>query len=82
MGGRKANYNRSANERAQGPGGRTKIQDVWRPDEHQSEGRKVDDPRIGKLTCRKCGQEVTTVQVGGKWSTRNLDGTPHALTCG
>lgn len=42
----------------------------------------VDDDRQGKTLCRKCSAEVTTVEVDGKWQTRDLDGTPHKLTCG
>ena len=59
----------------------TGIQDVWRPEEHQSEARSVDDPRRRETVCRKCNQKVVLMELQGRWYTRNEDGLPHALTC-
>lgn len=43
----------------------------------------VTAPEVARdvVRCRKCGAEVSHVQVGTKWQTRDPDGLPHRLTC-
>lgn len=65
-----------------GRGAGTSISDVWHPDEHKSEAKSIDDDRRNRTVCKDCGQDVMLLQHDGKWYTRNLDGLPHALTCG
>jgi len=54
--------------------------DLWQPTART--GAYVpDDDRQGKMFCKACGEEVTHVEVEGKWHTRNPDNLPHILTC-
>ncbi len=42
----------------------------------------VPDERRDKTFCKTGGREVQHVKVGERWTVRDLDNIPHALTCG
>jgi hypothetical protein len=57
--------------------------DLFRPSgDRPSDAESIPDERRDKTFCKACGKEVQHVKVGERWSVRDLDNIPHALTCG